>query len=59
MLNKDDELKIMRYLENNFILEYFKVSKGDGYIKIVDEKGKVLYFWVDSVGSIEYGDYPF
>lgn len=59
MLNKDDELKIMRYLENNFMLEYFKVSKGDGYVKIVDEKGDVLYFWVDSVGSIEYGDYPF
>ena len=61
MLNKNDELKIMRYLEKNYMLEFYEIYKGAGYIELipVDEDGKRIYFWVNSVGTIDYGDYPF
>lgn len=60
MLNKNDELKIMRYLENNYMLEFYNIYKFDGYIEIVPkEGGEPLYFWLDEHGAIEFDDYPF
>lgn len=54
-----EEYKIYEYLKNNFLLEYFKIYRFDGGLKIVDDKGDILYFWIDNCGSIEYGEYPF
>lgn len=54
-----EEYKIYEYLKNNFLLEYFKICRFDGGLKLIDEKGDILYFWVNSVGTIDYGEYPF
>lgn len=54
-----EEYKIYEYLKNNFLLEYFKIYRFAGGLKIVDDKGDILYFWIDNCGSIEYGEYPF
>lgn len=54
-----EEYEIYEYLKNNFLLEYFEIYRFDGGLKIVDDKGDIVYFWIDEVGSIAYGEYPF
>lgn len=57
----EDERRILRYLEKNYMLDFYNVYRGAGYIEIVpiDESGEPIYFWIDSVGAINSDRFPF
>lgn len=56
--NSIKEYKILEFIEANFDLDSIDIVREHGCLKVIDEKGDFLYFWIEGEKVI-FNDLPF